>query len=76
MRIKNQYEFTGLRLYESKDKTFIDESWADIGEWTEPQVVPSGQKIVGFQCDTVSSEFYLINLSFLLGSVNTTEITG
>ena len=31
MRIKNQYEFTGLRLYENKDEAFVDESWADIG---------------------------------------------
>ena len=62
-----RYPYTGLRLYDQKEFAFVDLSWNDEGEWTKLQEIPLGQQIIGFRCDTESSDTYLLNLSFLLG---------
>ena len=67
MRIKNKYPYTGLRLYDQANNIIVDESWEDVGEWTELREIPLGQHIIGFICDTDSSSFYLLNMSFILG---------
>ena len=36
MRIKNQYSYTGLRLYAGPEDFVVDISWEDVGDWTSP----------------------------------------
>ena len=78
MRMQKGFAYNGIRMYDNNKDVIADETWYSqlTDRWTELQEIPQRSHIIGLKCDTVSREDFVINLSFILGSIDQPEITG
>ena len=58
--------YAGIRLLDDKMDYVVDVMWQSAGDnWTEPQEIPAGQKIIGVKVNTFW-ELWITGLSFIL----------
>ena len=78
-RIKADWDgntYTGIRLYDASQQLLFDRTFTEAGIWYPAQTVTDGTTIIGFRCDSASSEKYLLRVSILLGRIGHPEIAG
>ena len=73
MGTRGGLKYTGIRLYDF-DSQLLNPGILDTenGDWSVPQAVPEGLRVVGFSCKP--SQDVLFHLKFLLAKQGTTDV--
>ena len=75
LNVQHGVWYKGLHFLDEDFGTIAQVKWDSkvAGEWLSPQEVPIGQQIVGFKCNTSSSD-KVLRLAFVLGDVGHDDV--